>query len=350
MKARNTLAFFVCIIANNFLICAKINVMPLPIGRKNMFLFGILIKFARSYFFILLIALLLGIVFSSYAVKLAPFSTLFLAAIFFLTALKIDLKKALGYLEYKKMLIVANLFMLIVLPISVYYITRLIFPELALAFLILAAMPAGMTAPLLAEISGGKQSLALVLTVSTSLLAPLTIPFVIKLVAGVAVAVSFYAMFMSLAKVIFIPFILANLIKCFWGKKIKEVSYTFKPISIIFLGFLITGIAAKQADVITGSLRGGEPLKYLALLFVFFIVLHILGYFAIFWRGKEDRVTITVCLTYMNFTLAIYLVDKFFTEPNVVIPVILSVFPWVILLIPFRYLMQKLKLVQSLTN
>jgi len=294
-------------------------------------------------FIILLAALLVGIGFSEYTIKLAPFSTLFMGAIFFLSALKIDLKKAASYLAYEKMLVVVNVFMLIVLPIVVYYGTRLVFPDLAFAFLILAAMPAGMTTPLLVDISGGRQSLALVLTISTSLLAPFTIPFVIKLVAGTAIAVSFYAMFFSLAKVIFIPFILANVIKYFWGRKIGKISHTFKPISIIFLGLLIMGIVAKQADAIISGLQGGESLKYLVIMFVFFIVLHVFGYFLIFWRDKGDRITITVCLTYMNFTLAIYLVDQFFTDPNIVIPVILSVLPWVMLLVPFKYLMRKLK-------
>jgi len=46
--------------------------------------------------------------------------------------------------------------MLFVLPVAVYYITSAVYPSLAIAFLLLAAMPVGMTAPLLAEISGGK--------------------------------------------------------------------------------------------------------------------------------------------------------------------------------------------------
>ncbi len=302
-------------------------------------------------FVILLAALLVGIGFSEYAIKLAPFSTLLLSAIFFLSALEIDLKKAASYLAYEKMLIVVNVFMLIVLPIVVYYGTRLVFPDLALAFLILAAMPAGMTAPLLAGISGGRQSLALLFTISTSLLAPFTIPFVIKLVAGTVITVSFYAMFFSLAKVIFIPFILANVVKYFWGRKIGEISQLIRPTSIILLGLLIMGIVAKQADTIISGLQGGESLRYVGIMFAFFIALHVLGYFLIFWRDKRDRITITVCLTYMNFTLAIYLVDQFFEDPNIAIPVILSVLPWVMLLVPFKYLMRKLKVApQSKTS
>jgi BASS family bile acid:Na+ symporter len=304
-------------------------------------------KLSNSYFIVISLAFLSGVMASEYLEKFSSFSTFFLGAIFFLSALKINLKEVTEYLSDKKMIFFANLFMLILLPILVYYTTLLVFPALAVAFLLLAAMPSGMTDPLLSEISGGKQSLALVLTVSTSLLAPFTIPFVIEFFAGQYVSVGFFDMFEVLAVVIFIPFFLAEFVKYFFRKKVQEISGSFKQISIIFLGLLIAGIVAKQAGVIKESLFFGSYLhfSYLTALFIFFIVLHIVGYFAISWRKKEERVSTTICLTYMNFTLAIYLADKFFTDPNIVVPVILSIIPWVILFIPFKFFIKKFKFV-----
>jgi len=298
---------------------------------------GFIVRVINSYFVILVAALVLGMAFSGQVVVLEPFSTVFLGIIFFLSALKIDLKEVISYLGAKKMIFVVNLFMLIAFPVVVYYLTLSVVPALAIAFMILAAMPSGMTDPLLSEISGGRQSLALVLTISTSLLAPLTVPLVIKLLAGQAVAVSFSTMFLSLAKIIFIPFVIANIIKFFWNESIKKISSGFRPVSIIFLGLLIMGIVAKQADVIIEGLKGGQSLTYLAYLFILFIIFHIIGYFSVFWREKRDRITVTVCLSYMNFTLAIYLVDKFFSDPNIIVPVILSVVPWSVLFPLFKY-------------
>ena len=292
-----------------------------------------------SYFTVIFLAFLLGLGMSEYLEKLSSLNAVFLGVIFFLSALKIDLKEVIKYFKNKKMIFFANLFMLIILPIFVYYTTLLVFPALAVAFLILAAMPSGMTDPLLSEVSGGKQSLALVLTVSTSLLAPFTIPFILEFFAGKYVSVGFFDMFWVLAGVIFIPFILAEFVKYFFRKKIKEVSGSFKQISIIFLGLLIAGIVAKQADIIRESLFFGnsQHLSYLVALFIFFIILHILGYIAVPWRKKEERVSTTICLTYMNFTLAMFLADRFFTDPNIVVPVTLSIIPWVLLFIPFKY-------------
>lgn len=296
----------------------------------------------ESYLVVVLLALFFGIVFSQNIIFLAQYSTFVLGIIFFLSALKINMREVMVSLTDKKLLITVNVFMLILFPILIYYGTLAIVPSLAIAFLLLATMPAGMTAPLLSEISGGKHSLALVLTVSTSLLAPITVPFMMKILAGTTVSIDFFDMFFALAKVIFIPFLLANILKSFWREEINKVAVHFKPVSVLLLGILVMSVVAKQADIIIRGFYGEEALVYLGLLFILFIIFHIFGYFTIFWREKSDRITTTVCLTYMNFTLAIYLADKFFQQPSIIIPVVLSVIPWAILLTPFKHIMARL--------
>lgn len=296
----------------------------------------------ESYVFILLLSLTLGLLIPQYTIHLAGWTSIFLGIIFFLSALKIDLKEVATYLNDRKMVVMANAVMLIGLPIVVYFATRLVYPDLAIAFMLLAAMPAGMTSPLLAEICGGKQSLALVITITTSLLAPFTIPLMVKLLAGADVQVDTLGMFLSLVKVIFIPFVLANIVKYFWHHKIKATYFTFKPISTLLLGLLIMGIVAKQADTVLSGLN----LKFLlqvSALFLLYALFHVVGYYVAWWRKPNDRVTITICLAYNNFTLAIYLAGKFFNEPNIVVPVVLSVLPWSLLIIPFKYYTKKLK-------
>ncbi len=297
----------------------------------------------ENHYIIVGSALLVGIFCADSVMFLAEYSTLILAIIFFLSSLKIDLSKIKTSLHKTRDIIAVNIITLFVLPIVAYYLTSIFYPQLAIAFLLLSVMPAGMTAPLLTEIVKGKQSLALILTVSTSLLAPITAPLMIKFLIGANIDVSFFDMFWLLAKVIYIPFVLAQIVKKFWQNSIDKVSNLLKPLSVILLGLLIMVIVAKQADTILESLKnGGEYLIYLGLLFGFFFLLHFLGYFSCFWeKEKRYRITVVVCLTYMNFTLAIELANNFFTEPNVIIPVVLSVIPWSIMFIPFKRIMLK---------
>ena len=98
--------------------------------------------------------------------------------------------------------------------------------------------------------------------------------------------------------------------------------------------------ALEQAETILGGLNLAFLLEVLAL-FILFGLFHAVGWYAVWWRKRDDRVTITICLTYLNFTLAIYLAGKFFNDPKIVVPVVLSVLPWSLLMLPFKYLTQK---------
>ena len=289
----------------------------------------------QSYLFLIVLALSAGLLFPQYVGLLAPFATFFLQVIFFLTSLKLKPETVLKETRNYKMLIVANVFMLLLLPAVVFVVADWLVPSMAVALLLLAAMPSGMTAPLLVEVIGGKAGMALLLTLTTSLLAPFTIPFVVGVFAGHAITVSALTMFWSLVKVIVIPFVLAQIVRRLLGKRLQPTFITYKPISLVLLSLLIAGVVAKQADVIIAGI-GQSILVQLAVLFVFIALLLVVGYFVAFWRGKADKRTVAVCMTFMNFTLAIYLAGSFFSDPLVLLAAVLVIFPWSLMLLPYK--------------
>jgi len=291
----------------------------------------------ESHYIVIGLAFFVGIFYSQNVLWASSYTTSILAGIFFLSALKIDLKKVLRQLEDRWALFIITFFILLILPAVVYYIANLFFPSFAVALLLLSAMPAGMVTPLLTEISGGRQSLALVLAVITSLLAPITVPFIVEFLAGTSVEVNVFGMFKLLAIVIYIPFFLAQIFKRFWQEKIDKISVSFKSISTLLLGFLIMIIVAKQSKILIENFN----IFVVGLLFVFFAILHIVGYFLIPWRDKRDRITISICITYMNFTLAIELANKFFSDPNIILPIVLSIIPWSFIFIPFKKILDR---------
>ncbi len=296
----------------------------------------ILVKLLESYVIVLILALFLGLTFPDLGLYIVPASTLFLQIIFFLSSLKLDVRALATEAKRTKIIVLVNFYMLILFPAAVFLLAKFLAPQYALPLLLLAAMPAGMTSPLLSEIVGGSVGFALVLTMITSLFAPITIPLMIKLLAGASVAVPIMAMFKSLFFVIVVPFALAQAVRFFFHEKIKATFFTFKPISILLLGLLIFGIVAKRAGELRTHL--GLFLGALAVLSIFFLLLHLIGYWGVPGLARAERLSATICLTYMNFTLAIFLAGKFFPQPEVLIPVILSVFPWSIGIIPFKFL------------
>jgi bile acid:Na+ symporter, BASS family len=289
---------------------------------------------------VIILALLGGLFLPNDLVLLAPFATIFLQVIFFLTSLKIDFKKVLKEIDDVYELVVPVVAILLVFPTVVYLVSSVVAPSLAVGLLLLAAMPIGMTAPLLVEVLGGKVGMALVLTVITSLLAPFSIPFVVGFFASTAVTVSAGGMFVSLAKVILVPFVLAQIIRHFWNKKIKFLYPKFKPTSIVLLGLLIAGVVARQSETILDGI--GTTIGYqLVVLTVFIAVSLFIGYFLVFWESCEDRVTVSACFTFMNFTLAIYLAGEFFVDPAILLATVLVIFPWSLILFPYRWLIRR---------
>ena len=293
----------------------------------------------QSYFFIILISLAAGLLFPLKVVVLAPFATLFLQIIFFLTSLKLDPQAVLKEFRHPKALVIASLFMLLVLPAFVFVVAQALVPSLAIALLLLAAMPTGMTAPLLADVVGGKATTALVLTVMTSLLAPFTIPLVISLFASTAVTVSAGAMVWSLVKVILIPFFLAQCARHFLHTQLQPTYFTFKPISLVLLGLLIAGVVSKQAETILAGV-GSSVVFQLLVLTGFIILLLGVGFNIAFWRPVKDRLTIAVSVTFMNFTLAIFLAGAFFNDPTISLATVLIIFPWSLVIVPLRKLVR----------
>jgi BASS family bile acid:Na+ symporter len=299
----------------------------------------LLLRLIESYILIVLLAVGVGLAYPSAGIALAGVTTVFLQIIFFLSSLKLDLRILRNELRQFRTVALVNLYMLVLFPIVTYLLAKLFVPDYALPLLILASMPAGMTSPLLTEIVGGSVSLSLVLTATTSLLAPITIPLVMKLLVGATVEIPVMKMFTSLLLVIVVPFLLAQIVRRLMHEHIKASYTTFKPISIVLLGLLIMSVIAQRAADIRGNLNVFAV--SLVILVALFALHHVIGYWGVPGLRRDQRLASTVCLTYMNFTLAIYVASKFFPDPRIIIPVVLSVFPWSIGIVPFRAFMAR---------
>lgn len=299
-----------------------------------------LFRFARtlieSYIAVVLLALALGLSFPQWFGTLSGFGMFFLQIIFFLSSLRLDLKGLISSFSDIPMLFLSALFMLILFPVAVYGIVFFLAPQLLVPLILLAAMPSGMTSPLLAEIMGGNKELALTLTLTTSFLAPFTVPFVMSILVGTAVAIDVWAMFANLTLVIFVPFIIGQVVRKPLHGAIAKTQQWFKPLSIILLGLLIAGALSHQTSFIISTLESTSAFMLLVILSVFIALLFVVGYLSFFWRSCNDRLTIAVSLTFMNFTLAIHLAATFFPDPAILLPTVLIIIPWALLFYPFR--------------
>ena len=266
---------------------------------------------------VILLGIILGLVFPEPLKVLNTYSTQLLILVFFFSSLRLSLGEVLSYAKDWRMLVITTLYMLVIMPFALFIPTSFLSQEWSVALLILGAMPTGMTIALMAEFFGGKTSLALVITTVTSLLAPFTIPLVTKIAIGQSVEIDTLGMFWSLSLTIVAPFILAMLVKRAVPKQVEKLDGLWRNLSVAAFGILITGIVA--------STQGGGGITFTMrdawMMLISMVLLGAMtwgGYYIVQWRSSADRMTVALCMLYMNNTLALFVGERFFRELGVV--------------------------------
>lgn len=265
---------------------------------------------------VILLGVLLGMFFPTRLRWLNEYSTQLLILVFFFSSLRLSLSEVLGYAKDFRMNAFATIYMLVIMPLALFYASFFLPNEWRVALLLLGAMPTGTTIALMAEFFGGKTSLALIITTITSLLAPFTIPLLTKIAVGTQVEIDVVRMFFSLVLTIVAPFILGILVQKAVPARVKAYDKLWRYLSVGAFGFLITGIVANSSgEGVYITLADGSAMVFaMALLGS----LTWAAYYLAPWRMPSERMTIALCMLYMNNTLALFIGDKFFRQLGVV--------------------------------
>ncbi len=281
---------------------------------------------------LVLLALVAGMMFPAVFLPIAPYTTAMLMLIFFTSSLRLEASELFAYAKDWKMLLIANISMLILMPIALWFPLAAFAPEWALAFLIVGAMPTGLTIALIADMFGGKQSLAMLISATTSILAPITVPLILSLVVGRSVDIPVLNLFGSLFLTIVVPFVLAMATKREFKPFVQKHDLMWREVSLLFFALLVAAITANSmhGDTITLSWMDAGIVLVLT---VFMGGIAWVSAAATSWRSPAERITIALCMVYMNNTLALYIGDKFFANQHIV-PKLLIILTAVNLLLP----------------
>lgn len=284
---------------------------------------------------VVLLGIILGLVFPSTFHRINAIGTPLLICVFFFSSLRLSFAEVVRYIRDWRMLVIVSAYMLLVMPFAMYLPLRFFSPDWALALLIIGAVPTGMTIALIADYFHGNSSLALVVTAVTSLIAPITIPLVFTVAIGQTVQIPVLHMFWSLCLTIVVPFMLAMLVQRASPRLVKRHNMFFHEASIAAFGLLITGIVADSTGSTSMTLHWHDA-------FFLFIGLALMGlltfasYEIVPWRKPSERITIALCMAYVNNTLALFIADKFFRVQHVLPKLVLLLVAINLLLPPIR--------------
>ncbi len=269
---------------------------------------------------VVLAGIVAGILVPGLFEPLHNWNTLFLQLIFFFSALRVDMRELTRYARDTKMDVLVSVFHLIIFPVLVFLPLQLVAPDWSLAFLITLSVPTGMTIALMADYFGGKTSLAIVITIMTSVLAPFTMPVLFSLLVGRTIPIDSFGMLRDLLWAIVLPFALAWLLHRSQPKIVERGANLWRTASIVLFGILIASIVSKTggqegALTLTLSARTLVMIGVSALLMVGLVYL---SYRMVFWRSVSERMTIALCMVYLNNTLSLYIADRFFADQHIV--------------------------------
>lgn len=291
---------------------------------------------ADNQIMLVLAALVFGVLFPSIFRAFAPFTTVFLMVIFFTSSLRLELRELTKDAKDWKLLLIANVVMLLFMPLAMWLPMRIFAPDWALAFLIVGAMPTGLTIALIADLFGGRASLAMLVSATTSLLSPITIPLVLSLVVEKTVAIPVLQLFGSLLLTIVLPCLLAMIVKATARDFVIAHDLLWREVSLILFSLVV---AAVVADTVSGQTLplGWNEIGIVIVMTIFMGGIAWLSYGITAWRVPSDRVTIALCMVYMNNTLALYIGDTYFRAYGVVPKLLVILTAVNALLPPIKY-------------
>ena len=279
-------------------------------------------------------SLLAGVLAPEACAPLQPYPVVFMMLLLFLSFLSIRISQIWDTARQSPRRIAwFLLFRMILFPVAVTLLFRLIWPAYSLSALLLAGISTGAVAPFFANLLQANMALVLVVVVASSLLVPFTLPPLVAFLFGHSMEIPLLDMMRLLVMVVFIPLVVAEVLKKASPRAVDLIRGKQFPISLILFAMTNLGVFSKLADFFRQNflilITSISAAFLLGAIFVAFGIL-------VAWRWElSDQLASVISLWIMNYILVIVFSAQFFSplEPTVAA---LYTFPFYALVIPVR--------------
>ena len=180
------------------------------------------------------------------------YTSVFLGVIMFGMGLTIRLEDFRAIFSRPKEVIIGAVAQYTIMPVVAWVLCKVMnLPaDLALGVILVGCCPGGTASNVITYIAGGGVALSVGMTIVSTLAAPVMTPFLVYILAGAWVEVSFWAMVLSVVKVILVPVLLGILLRTLAGDHVDKVSDVMPLISVVAIVMIIGGIVAINAEKI----------------------------------------------------------------------------------------------------
>ena len=180
------------------------------------------------------------------------YTSVFLGVIMFGMGLTIRMEDFRAIFSRPKEVVIGAVAQYTIMPVIAWLLCKVMnLPaDLALGVILVGCCPGGTASNVITYIAGGDVALSVGMTIVSTLAAPLMTPFLVYVLAGAWVEVSFWAMVLSVVKVILVPVLLGVFLRSLAGEHVDKVSDVMPLVSVVAIVMIIGGIVAVNADKI----------------------------------------------------------------------------------------------------
>lgn len=178
-----------------------------------------------------------------------------------------------------KSVIVGVIAQFTIMPALAYVLAKLsnFSPEISAGVILLGCAPTSVTASLFSYLAKANVALAITITSMTTLLAPVALPFLMKLLAGGFIEINVLSMMWGMVQIVLLPIGAGLLFNHFLSGKAKWLDASMPLVSM-------AGVALIVAIIIAA---GRNSLLNIGFLLLFIVLLHnVLGYFLGYWGAR----------------------------------------------------------------
>ena len=168
---------------------------------------------------------ILGIVEPALLKPLAPRIPLFLGIIMFGMGMSLTPSDFKAVLSRPKSVAIGSLLQFTIMPLVAYVLIHLfqLPPAIAIGVVLVGCCPGGTASNVISYIAHADVALSVSMTMVNTLLAPVVTPFLVWLIAGTWVQISFVSMMLSIVQMVLLPLILGVALNTLFPAKVQKV-------------------------------------------------------------------------------------------------------------------------------
>jgi BASS family bile acid:Na+ symporter len=282
-----------------------------------------------------------AVLFPDAGVTFQPYLLYFMMVLLFLSFLKINFQALLdtswpalfrlGVLVCTK---------LIILPTALYWIAFLVDSDYAVPVLLLSGISTGVVAPFVANLLSADVASVIRMVVVTSLLVPISLPCLVKILAGAEITIPLDVMIRMLSLVIFIPMGAVVVMRRLIPRILEKINTHQFPISLGLFTLINLGVFSKYSQFLFQN--PAQIFISLAIAYVLSAIFYLTGFVLIPAGKPGDRLAAGISLALMNNVLVIVFASRFFGPLS---PTLAAMY-----MFPFFTMITPLKLIATRTN